>query len=302
MSNVWNKDPDSVKDYKLNWSEWLSGDTIVSSSWVNTSGITIDSASHDNGIVTVWVSGGVSGTVAQSTNIITTAAGRTEDQIVYWVIENTNASGVPTLGYPPSSPFCTSSEVALLVYNLLGGNNDFNEIDTHPKKSTVDNVIRMIDSRIMLQFQQAGYVIPFQAATNEIWPAFQTQYLKLLSSVGTAAYIGGYVLKPAPAIQTGRGGSVDNVYQSQFDEHMRLIWDGRSTQTRFRANYYLGTPAEKAITEPGGPMLDITEGKSLKEDYIGLIQYTDLFYKVQRYVENVYGGDLLYNRLFEMFG
>ncbi len=73
------KDPDSVLDYSIDWSQWLAGDTLVSSSWTVPSGITIDSDTNDTTSTTIWVSGGTVGVTYNLQNRIVTAVGRTKD-------------------------------------------------------------------------------------------------------------------------------------------------------------------------------------------------------------------------------
>lgn len=74
------KDPDSTIDYQVDWSEWLAGDTISSSSWVVPSGLTNESATNSTTTATLWVSGGTKGSQYTVTNRIVTAAGRTVDR------------------------------------------------------------------------------------------------------------------------------------------------------------------------------------------------------------------------------
>ena len=83
-----NKDPDSVLDYGMDWSNWLpDGDVIQSSNWimeavVNSGALTIDSDSFDDNFTVVWLSGGEDGAVYNITNRIVTVQGRTQDQSV----------------------------------------------------------------------------------------------------------------------------------------------------------------------------------------------------------------------------
>ena len=73
------KDPDSTIDYGHDWSDWLAGDTIVSSTWaVTPSGITVSDNSFTASATVVWLAGGVAGTTYRVKNTITTAAGRIE--------------------------------------------------------------------------------------------------------------------------------------------------------------------------------------------------------------------------------
>lgn len=74
------KDPDSVLDYVIDWSDWLDGDTISTSTWATPSGITKDSDSNNTTTTTIWLSGGTLGKTYRITNRIVTAAGRTADE------------------------------------------------------------------------------------------------------------------------------------------------------------------------------------------------------------------------------
>lgn len=81
------KRPDEVRDYRHDWTPFLGTDTIASQ--VTTAeGVTLDSVTVEAGnrSVLFWVSGGVDGTVGRITHSITTAAGRTESEILVLVI------------------------------------------------------------------------------------------------------------------------------------------------------------------------------------------------------------------------
>lgn len=58
------KDPYAVLDYTLDWTNWMpDGDTITSVAVTADSGITIDSTSNTDYIVTAYISGGTAGTI-----------------------------------------------------------------------------------------------------------------------------------------------------------------------------------------------------------------------------------------------
>ena len=78
------KDPDAELDYAFDWSLWLEGDTISSSSWVVDSGITIVPASESftDTITRLFLMGGVIGQDYVLTNSIITPAGRSDDRSV----------------------------------------------------------------------------------------------------------------------------------------------------------------------------------------------------------------------------
>ncbi len=82
MPTLFVKDPDSVLDYVVDWSDWLGEDTISSSDWTVPTGLTEDSASETTTTATIWLSGGVAGVTYTVTNHIVTAAGREEDQSI----------------------------------------------------------------------------------------------------------------------------------------------------------------------------------------------------------------------------
>lgn len=77
------KDPDAVLDWVWDWNEWLDdGETISTSDFIVSVGLTIDSDSNTTKTATVWLSGGTAGQVYQVTNRITTTAGRTDDRSI----------------------------------------------------------------------------------------------------------------------------------------------------------------------------------------------------------------------------
>lgn len=189
----------------------------------------------------------------------------------------------------PTKPYAASAQVAILVPNLILNKTDF-DTTTIPTKVSVDQYLSWISTEIELTFQQAGYVLPFQVISGEEWPAHQTEYLQLITALGTAALAGGFVLKPAPAVSPSRGASTGNVFQDLYKAELAKIYQTRGFRTgevssiRFRANFYAGTPAEKSLTEPSGPFLDYQVGKMNPEDYMLLEDYTNLRYAIQDYI------------------
>ena len=75
------KDPDDVLDYAFDWSSWLAtNETISTSTWILSPGITQNSATNTNTVATVWLSSGVAGTPYSVTNRVVTNQGRTVDR------------------------------------------------------------------------------------------------------------------------------------------------------------------------------------------------------------------------------
>lgn len=80
------KDPVAILDYTIDWSEWLDTDTITSSTWEASTGITITATSGTTTATTVWLSGGTAMTKYEITNQISTLGGRTTRQsFIIWV-------------------------------------------------------------------------------------------------------------------------------------------------------------------------------------------------------------------------
>lgn len=79
----WTKDPDATLDWIFDWSSWLqAGETISSSEFIVSAGLTVGVTSNTTISATVWLSGGSTGQVYQVTNRITTNQGRTDDRSI----------------------------------------------------------------------------------------------------------------------------------------------------------------------------------------------------------------------------
>jgi hypothetical protein len=73
---VGEKDPDAVKNYTIDWSDWLNGLSIGGSTWARatgSTGITISTGSNNTTTATIVVSGGTSGQTYKVINRITTS-------------------------------------------------------------------------------------------------------------------------------------------------------------------------------------------------------------------------------------
>ena len=90
MANtVFTKDSDAVLDYAFDWSDWLAtGETIASYVVTPDTGITKDSDSQADGVVTVWLSGGTAGINYKVACKITTSAGRTDERTIWIKVSN----------------------------------------------------------------------------------------------------------------------------------------------------------------------------------------------------------------------
>lgn len=88
MPQSFTKDPNADLDYMIDWSEWLAGDTLSTSSWAVASGdVTLHDAAIVGDLARVWASGGTAGTIARLTNSIVTTAGREEDRTLTLILQ-----------------------------------------------------------------------------------------------------------------------------------------------------------------------------------------------------------------------
>lgn len=88
MPQIFEKDPDAILDYQINWATWLSTDTIGTSTWTVPTGITKVSDTNTTTTATIWLSGGTADTDYRLVNRITTANGRTEERSIWVKVRN----------------------------------------------------------------------------------------------------------------------------------------------------------------------------------------------------------------------
>lgn len=76
-------DPSAVLDFAFDWSNWLAPlETIVTSTVTASPGISVDSSSNTNTVVTVWLSNGTAGRIYTVTNLVSTNQGRTDERTI----------------------------------------------------------------------------------------------------------------------------------------------------------------------------------------------------------------------------
>lgn len=91
MADTFTKDPSAVLDYAFDWSTWLDSDnseTISSHTVTAETGITLDSDSESDGVVTAWMSAGTAGKNYTVTCKIVTSAGRTDERSITILCRN----------------------------------------------------------------------------------------------------------------------------------------------------------------------------------------------------------------------
>lgn len=74
------KDPLEVLDYTIDWESYLAGDAISAVAWTVPVGINQSSAMNSRTTSTIWLTGGVAGTLYNITCQITTVGLRTADR------------------------------------------------------------------------------------------------------------------------------------------------------------------------------------------------------------------------------
>lgn len=89
MSNSFYKDPDSVLDYKFDWSQWLSTSESISTYVVTAAtGITNTTSTSDSNSVTVWMSGGNAGSNYPVACLIQTDSSRIDERTIRIHVRN----------------------------------------------------------------------------------------------------------------------------------------------------------------------------------------------------------------------
>ena len=79
------KDPNEVLPYQMDWTAWLAGDTLATSTWLVTGGgdtLIVDSDTNNATVTTVWLSGGSRGRTYIVTNRVTTTDLKTADRSI----------------------------------------------------------------------------------------------------------------------------------------------------------------------------------------------------------------------------
>lgn len=186
----------------------------------------------------------------------------------------------------PVSPYTNSTMVSYMLTTMLSGAPI--GASTTPKKTNTDQFITWISAQVDMQFSSAGYKLPLAAISGEDWPAHQTNYLQLITTMGAAAMAGGYSLRPAPAVGSRQGGT-GNAYGDLFNAELNRIFDPRTRTTtlNFRADYYAGSPAQIACTEPKGPTTDYLEGKFDPMRELDLFSVADRVLAIQQSMKDL---------------
>lgn len=82
------KDPSAVLDYYMDWSTWLAGDEIATSTWVATGTVTIRDPAIEGDFAVIWVEGGTAGELVDLTNHIVTTEGREDERTLRLIVHD----------------------------------------------------------------------------------------------------------------------------------------------------------------------------------------------------------------------
>lgn len=90
MEAVFQKDPDAVLDYAVDWSTWLASAETISTYAVsaNSTLITIATAAQSSGVVTTWLSGGYAGSDYTVSIKVVTSSCRTDERSFLVKVKN----------------------------------------------------------------------------------------------------------------------------------------------------------------------------------------------------------------------
>lgn len=173
----------------------------------------------------------------------------------------------------PISPYTTEEKVSYLLLNLFKGVPP--STSSTPTEEVTSRAISWAAAQMEMAYAEVGYVVPFADLGTETWPTHQSVYLDITNALGAAGFVGGHMLRPAPAIGPGKGQQFANLYQELFEKERQAIIKGKGK--RFRAAYYAGTPAEQMLADPEGPRTNFGEQVYDPASYVGIWGLMDLF-------------------------
>jgi hypothetical protein len=84
----WEKDPAAEKDYSVDWTAWLAGDTITTHTVTVQTGLTKLSDLRNGAVVTIWLAGGSLGRTYKVVVHVETAGGRKDDRTLEIVVKD----------------------------------------------------------------------------------------------------------------------------------------------------------------------------------------------------------------------
>lgn len=161
------KEPTEVLDYRIDWSDWLDGLTIATSTWSVPSGITSEDETNTSTITLIRLSGGTWGAIYEVSNTITASDGQSETRIILIKIERSVA-------------YCSPIEVRRRMSGGSGAGGSATTTALTPTEldSLIEQASRMLDQEAGVP---SGYFnpVPIPVATTKTFYGDGTNYLQL---------------------------------------------------------------------------------------------------------------------------
>lgn len=134
---TYNKENPSVTDYEIDWTGWLDGRTITTSTWSidPTAGITIVASSNTTVLATVRLSGGTWGQTYIATNHIVASDAEEEERTI-------------TIKIQQAQDYCTTTEVRRRMFggSGSGGSATTTALPDAELEALIEQASRMFDT------------------------------------------------------------------------------------------------------------------------------------------------------------
>jgi hypothetical protein len=164
---VFNKEPTEVLDYEIDWSDWLAGLTISTSSWTIPAGITNVADSNTTTKTLIRLSGGTWGEVYELFNTIIASDGETETRSILIRIQRSVA-------------YCSPIEVRRRMFGGSGSGGSATKaaLSDAELDALIEQASRMFDLECGVP---EGYFnpAPIPIATEQTFYGDGTNYLRL---------------------------------------------------------------------------------------------------------------------------
>lgn len=189
----------------------------------------------------------------------------------------------------PTSPYCTSAEVALWMKPKLNHQSDF-DTDTFPTKANVESIIDLISASIDMELANVGYYVPLVELDDEVWLSFQTSYLQMLCSLGVVSALSDKAMHPAASARIRLNTNLE--YNLAYDTELKKL---RTGLVPLRASFRRGTLIEKVLSEPQAPDVNL----DTPSQYEGLERLTQRIQDFQLRYENLQKEYWIHNEILD---
>lgn len=130
------KDPSAKLDYEIDWSDWLNGDTLASSSWTGPAGITHVTDSNTAILATIRLSGGTHGVDYEWLNHVITSSGQEDERSIIVQVRQVEAGATSDATDRANAIQLLSEWVQIDVVPTLLQNEIETILDRHKVAST----------------------------------------------------------------------------------------------------------------------------------------------------------------------